>query len=272
MHDCSCINKDKASLLCSYICLRKTPLFAILLTIAALLIVDGDISLGQYIAFSAIMTNVIAPFKSTASFISKLQSIRTINERVQDINEEARMVSVNQIERLDNENAMIISNILIPEDDTLRITYKDTPINVKFQTKEEVRSFESLIAGDEYIPSNLRIGLPYENKKRQLIIAKSNPYLYRNHYDRTYAFGTRRSSEEYEYFYTISRMVGFSDLELDNKLSLSSLTPQELYFLGIARALWCKPKYIAICEPNENANTTVDDLTAELSLFVLTIK
>ena len=241
---------------------------AILLTIAALLIVDGDISLGQYIAFSAIMTNVIAPFKSTASFISKLQSIRTINERVQDINEEARMVSINQIERLDNDNAMIISNTLTPEDGTIRITYKDTPINVKFQTKEEVRSFEALVAGDEYIPLNLRIGLPYKNKKRQLIVAKSNPYLYKKSLRSNICLWNKaRSSEEYEYFYTISRMVGFSDLELDNKLSLSSLTPQELYFLGIARALWCKPKYIAICEPNENADTTVDDLISKIITF-----
>ena len=64
-------------------------------------------------------------------------------------------------------------------------------------------------------------------------------------------------------------MVGFSDLELDNKLSLSSLTPQELYFFGIARALWCKPKYIAICEPNENGNTTVDDLISRIITFCI---
>ena len=46
--------------------------------------------------------------------------------------------SINQIERLDNENAMFISNTLIPGNDTLRITYKDTPINVKFQTKKRL--------------------------------------------------------------------------------------------------------------------------------------
>ena len=240
----------------------------ILLTIAALLIVDGNISLGQYVAFSAIMTNVIAPFKTTASFISKLQSIRTINERVQDINEEARLVSMNPVQRLESSYAITIENTAAPQEGIFRIKQQDTPANITFATKDDISHFESLIAGDDHIPSYLRLGLPYENKKKQLIVARTKPYLYKKSLRANITLWKKaQSAQDYEEFYTISRILGFKDLELDKSLSVSSLLPEELYYLGIARALWCKPKYIVICEPNGDANVSIDSLISRISPY-----
>lgn len=246
---------------------------SILLTIAALLIIDGNMSLGQYIAFSAIMTNVIAPFKTTASFISKLQSIRTINERVQDINEEARLVAINPVQRLDASKAITISNTDKPKEDIFEITYQDTPVNIQFRSNDEVSYFESLIAADDYKPSYIHLGLPYENKKRQLIIARTKPYLFKKSLRSNISLWRKpHSTEDYEYFYMISRMLGFDDLELDSNLSLSSLSPHELYCLGIARALWCRPKYIIICEPSGDSNESTDALMGKIISFCLNQK
>ena len=109
---------------------------------------------------------------------------------------------------------------------------------------------------------------PYENKRKQLVVARTKPYLYKKSLRENISLWKKaQSAEDYEEFYTISRILGFKDLELDKSLSTSSLLPQELYYLGIARALWCKPKYIVICEPNDDVNVSIDSVISRIITY-----
>lgn len=242
-----------------------------LLTIAALLIMNGDISLGQYVAFSAIMSNVIAPFKSLSSFVTKLQSIRTIEERIQDITDEAEL----------NDS----SGQFIPSYDVIKIEYdgrdekgsdsaslmirqEELPLVLKVDTADSVTLLESLFARDGQLGNDLKVHVANKEGVNKFLTIRSNPYMYKQSVINNIVLwkkpGTSAESQR------LSRLI--NKLELDRHININSqdsasdesLTSVQILMISAARSLWREPDTVVIPLCENDDDQCVNDFASNL--------
>ena len=236
-----------------------------LLTIAALLIMNGDITLGQYVAFSAIMSNVIAPFKSLSSFVTKLQNIKTIEERIQDITDEAELVATSEQVLPSSEFIKIEYNDPIRQNaqsTSLTLSQSDLPLILKVDTPESVLVLETLFARDGQLGSNFRLHVPGEDGKGQLLTVRSKPYLYKQSIINNIVLWKKPGSsvESQNLTRMINKLGLAQQINIDSQDSLlgETLTNDQILMISAARSLWRKPETLVVplCEVQDNQSAS----------------
>lgn len=159
---------------------------AVLLTSASILIVDGRISLGEYIAFSAMLSLVISPMKRFSQFILSLQQIRTIHERVLDVCEEASLASNRSIRPTLNQEllSLMIANpaqlsdleIEFPQPLVLK---PDSSIGcLHLSSSEEMIRAERLLSGDVLTPTGVELRVDFSEGVKKVLVARTDPHIF----------------------------------------------------------------------------------------------
>jgi ABC-type bacteriocin/lantibiotic exporter with double-glycine peptidase domain len=163
----------------------------ILLTMAALLIMDGQITLGEYVAFQAILGSVLAPLKRIASFISSFQTLRATHDRILDVIEESSLQEKHGIgDKLNVDQLLTIelSTDSSTDDDSQKtpsLSIKSLSISREQKTtclvvKSIVQSkyFEMAVGGERLLSEQAEINIAHRDGIRELLIARSTPHLY----------------------------------------------------------------------------------------------
>ena len=223
---------------------------AVLLTVAAILIIEGDVSLGQYVAFSAIMSNVIQPFKNISSFVSKFQHIRTIEERVSDISDESLLME-GQLENVHLPDALISINLTSvnteSEIEPFVVSSIDLPAVLITNTFDEIEILERYLSGDDRTPSDLKIRLLSIESGSNVLIARSNAHLFNlGWFQNIFLWFKPLNIDDSARFYSLVKSIYSPDdvdADVDNA---SSLSQSQLSTLGCLRALWLRPDYIIL--------------------------
>lgn len=246
----------------------------VLLTISALLIISGKINLGEWVAFSAILGSVISPIKRFSRFISKLQAMRTTNERVQDIIDEATLQTEKGIKATENGELLTMLIKSKNSDDfnsgqrpiaSMKLMAGNITKTMLVDDSNTISQLEALFAGDYLLPANVDIRVLHEKGCRELLVARSNPYIYKTDLINNITMGCAISP-----LYNLCKpedlaeRIGIKVSEIDNVSSLEGLSAEELYRLGIVRALWRAPKALLITDSLSDAESNRSFLHREL--------
>ena len=161
----------------------------LLLTMATLLIMDGKINLGEYIAFQAILASVIVPAKRIARFISSFQALRATHDRILDVIEESELQESYGIGDKIQSDELLTIEILnksyshqpletLSPTNYLTIKRMSSATRLVVQSLEQKHFLEAALAGDHLLPENIKINMVYHDGSRRLLLARSKPYLY----------------------------------------------------------------------------------------------
>ena len=237
----------------------------VLLTLAAILIMQGEITLGEYIAFQAILSSVLAPIKKLSKFISNLQSIRATHERIQDITEEADLQISNglraasdgimlNIECESNGSKLNSSAITSPK----KVTIDDGEHRqLVVEDAHTMQILEDIISGDSLVKETIKLEIAFTHGARDLLVAKQKPYIYDVTLEDNIRLGL--TSSELSVGPSTRDLTSYFDWGGRDLSVLSSeieYTDDDLYIIGLLRALWRKPKAILMseCATRDNKN------------------
>lgn len=224
----------------------------VLLTMAGLLIMEGQITLGQYIAFQAILGSVIAPVKRISSFISSLQTLRATHDRILDIIEEASLQEKHGIgDRLADEYIITIStgsssreedSSTTPEDgslDHLRISRGQTAVCLRVRNGEQKEYFEVAVGGGRLLAKSTQINISHKEGVRELLIACARPHLYSGTVRDNVTLGfLSRHMDPKNNCNEIAEFVGWPSEYMSKNVEELAEDELDLKRLSIARAMW----------------------------------
>ena len=237
----------------------------ILLTVASFLIIDGQVSLGEYIGFSAMLSLVISPIKRFSHFIGSWQSMRTIHERVLDVCEEASLASTRSLRPTENEELMILglSDQFISQQPDyqrllpLRLNGNSMTTALYVPQDFSLETVEKILAGDDILPDCYKIQVIHRQGIKKFLVARSKPFLYPANLMLNVTLHTNTAMQ--------NQGVGVDDLIRDLQLDLRisdgqdtifSYSKMQLHRLGILRTLWQYPEVMVItaCEEDTAAH------------------
>ena len=225
---------------------------AVLLTMAALLIMDGQISLGEYVAFQAIIGSVIAPVKKAASFISNIQTLRATHDRILDVIEESTLQEKHGIgDSIESDQLIKIEitgdsrpnhsreNPEASPKTVLNITKEMDSVCLMVKNLEQKIYLEAVISGERLVADNVKLNIAHNDGSRELVIARSSPYLYPTSIKENITLGypSGRKSPFKEINELVS-MVGWRPERLANDIQELAGNELEMQRLSMMRALW----------------------------------
>lgn len=224
----------------------------VLLTMAALLIMDGQITLGEYVGFQAILASVIAPIKQIANFISKLQTLRATHERILDVIEESSLQEKHGIgDRLSADELLSIDVQVCSTEDSPLQSMQRIPIRSLSVSRGQQRTcllvknidqqiyLESAIAGELLHPKSVQINMAHTDGRRELLIALSKPHLYPGTIKDNISLGFPGSERfPIKVWNELATLVGWSPERLARDVQELAEDELELKHLSILRALW----------------------------------
>ena len=227
----------------------------ILLVVAAFLIIDGKISLGQYIGFSAMLSLVISPMKRFSRFIGSWQTMQTIHERILDVCEEASISRLNSIQPASNNELLYwdISSISQNQNsqynlnDPIRIDRSSTHNVLLVDSYQRLEMAESILSGDDILPDVLDVKVAYRDGVKKLLVARTKPYVYAKDLNSNVSVCTQSVLEDSDL--TVAMLIDELNFELSSNLTqidMKMLSTKQLYQLGVLRALWQKPEALVI--------------------------
>ena len=230
---------------------------AVLLVMAALLIIDGKISLGEYIGFSALLGQLIQPTRLLTSFVSKFQSMHAVLDRVTDVIDEARIQKQRGINQANNLLEIKSKNSEKDQDEIL-VDERSTNFELVFSGQQAIIDWESYFCGDEWLPGGLEINLLFDKGKRQVLFARLSPYLFKGSVKDNIEIGQKY----YDPDITPLLKNAFAILGLDAlslKQDIESIYDIEngMWILGIVRVLYQRPKAIMIPVINKSQQKLV---------------
>lgn len=240
----------------------------VMLTIATIFIMNGRITLGEYVAFSAIISLALSPVKSISQFISSLQSLRTTHERILDVIEESSLQYKYGIQATTNNELLIIQikselveetinndNFKIPEN---QIILKQGGPSRLLLTDDYQSSIdiEALIAGDNLLQDQIKMSVICIDGRRELLVARSKPYIYSSNLKQNLTLGQLDSPlarlGEAE---SIAEHLGVSIKSLQQGSIQANASANDLHRIGVFRALWRAPRALIITDlPEEDAS------------------
>lgn len=221
-----------------------------LLTIACLLIIDGQVSLGQYVAFSAIMSNVIGPFKNLAAFVKKFQHIKTIEDRVMDISEESLLME-DQLGCTNSAQTLIRIQERISDkngpDHSVLVNTEDLPAIMLVNDSTVVSRIETYLSGDDLCPPRLIFQKYSLDPNFKLLIARTTPHVFNMSWDENISLWNKPiTATDKDQFNQLVSSIHSPDDPMSSERQIGALTPGNIAALGILRALWLKPDCIII--------------------------
>ena len=245
----------------------------ILLVVAAFLIIDGQISLGQYIGFSAMLSLVISPMKQFSRFIGSWQTMQTIHERILDVCEEASIARLNSIQPASNNELLYwyISKISQNQNsqlnftDPLRIDRSSTNNVLLVDSYQRLEKVESILSGEDILPNVFNIKVAYRDGVKKLLVARTKPYVYPKNLNSNVSLRTQSVLEGSGL--TVEIIIDELKFELSSnftQIDMKMLSSKQLYQLGVLRALWQKPEALVIPITNEYTQTEQDDFHRSL--------
>ena len=223
---------------------------AVLLTVAAILIIKGNLSLGQYVAFSAIMSNVIPPFKNISSFATKFQHIKTIEERVSDISDESLLME-DQLENIQQPDTLLSINLTtVNTDSTIKpflIRSTDLPAVLITNTPDEIEILERYLSGDERSPNALKIRLLSSESGSNVLVARTNPHLFNlSWFKNIFLWSKPLNSEDSARFHGLLQSIYSPDNVQTDVDNVNTFSQSQLSTLGCLRVLWLRPDFIIL--------------------------
>ena len=224
----------------------------VLLTMAALLIMDGQITLGEYVAFQAILGSVIAPIKKIATFISSLQTLRATHDRILDVIEESSLQEKHGIG--DNIEGDQLLTIAITSDSSpdqptqslkalprslLKITKDVHSVCLVVNSLEQTRYLESVVSGERLVADSVKINIAHNDGSRELVIARTRPYLYPGSIKENITLGYPSGQDSpFKEINELVSLVGWHPERLANDIQELAEDELEVQRLSIMRALW----------------------------------
>ena len=249
----------------------------IMLTIAAILIMDGRITLGEYVAFSAIISLALSPVKSISQFISSLQSLRTTHERILDVIEESSLQHKYGIQPTTNSELLVIeikselaeerTNIdktIIAQNQIILKQGGPSRLLLTDNFKSSIL-LEALIAGDNLLPESIKMSVLHIDGRRELLVARSQPYIYSSNLKQNLTLGELESPlarlGEPE---VIAEHLGMTIKTLQQGSIQANASAKDLHRIGIFRALWRAPRALIITDLPEEDTASRDEFHKRL--------
>jgi ABC-type bacteriocin/lantibiotic exporter with double-glycine peptidase domain len=241
----------------------------IMLTIAAIFIMNGQITLGEYVAFSAIISLALAPVKSISQFISSLQSIRTTHERILDVIEESSLQYKYGIQSTANNELLVIQikdeleeeninkkNSKIQENQIILMQGGPSRLLLTDDYQSSI-DLEAIIAGDNLLHDQIKMSVLCIDGRRELLVARSQPYIYSSSLRQNLTLGQLDSPlaslGEAE---SIAEHLGVSIKSLQQGSIQANASANDLHRIGVFRALWRAPRALIITDlPEEEASS-----------------
>jgi len=241
----------------------------IMLTIAAIFIMNGQITLGEYVAFSAIISLALAPVKSISQFISSLQSIRTTHERILDVIEESSLQYKYGIQSTANNELLVIQikdeleeeninkkNSKIQENQIILMQGGPSRLLLTDDYQSSI-DLEAIIAGDNLLHDQIKMSVLCIDGRRELLVARSQPYIYSSSLRQNLTLGQLDSPlaslGEAE---SIAEHLGVSIKSLQQGSIQANASANDLHRIGVFRALWRAPRALIITDlPEEESSS-----------------
>lgn len=228
-----------------------------LLTFAALLIMDGNISLGEYVGFSAIVSQLIAPTKKLTSFISKYQSMNAIFDRIIDVIDESRVQSKRGIQFKYSNNTILvikINNVDQSAKDSNSLVQLDEAsphLELEFSSLRSLQEWESYLNGDKWLPHSINIEISCIKSRKMVLLSTPSPYLFRGSLLQNIIIGNNPPDPLfYQLELALFREFGFNDFTLSQDVDIVRNIDNGLLLLSIARALHQQPRALLVSITN----------------------
>ncbi|MAJ62219.1 MAG: hypothetical protein CBC48_21125 [bacterium TMED88] len=230
-----------------------------LLTFAALLIMSGNISLGEYVGFSAIVSQLIAPTKKLTSFVSKYQSMNAIFDRIIDVVDESRVQAKRGIQ-YKNSNNTILTIAIKNADQTLKdstslvqVDEASQHLELEFSSLRSLQDWESYLNGDTWLPHSISVEISCIQSKKMALLSSPSPHLFSGTLIQNINIGNDPPD------YSSSPLVldlyndfGFDDFSLSQNVGIVNNIENGLLALSIARALHQQPRALLVSITNAN--------------------
>lgn len=222
----------------------------LLLTMATLLIMEGQINLGEYIAFQAVLASVIVPAKRIAKFISSFQALRATYDRIQDMIEESKLqqaYGISDKTQPDELLTVTIYNKTINSENQdvdsamNRLSIKTKPKGTCLIVKslEQKHYLEAALAGEHLLPESININIAHRDGSRRLLVARSTPYLYPGTVSENITLGIPAGQDSVvNNLNELATIAGWRPEQLANDVQELANKDLELRILSIMRALW----------------------------------
>ena len=246
-----------------------------MLTFASLLIIDGEVSLGQYIGFSAMLSLVISPIDRLARFISSWQTMQTVHERVLDVCEESSLAASRSLKPTENGDYMswtVIngfgqqSSSLTPQ--SIRLSSQSNKKVLKVDNVKSMNQVEHLLSGDDVLPSCYEVRVLHRDGIKKFLVARSKPHIYNLSFiDNISLYADHYLTDSNQ---TIADVI--DQLELGLSVAspyeeLKGYSQKELHRFGILRTLWHKPHVMVITSCDADSASEEHDFHLLLSQF-----
>lgn len=228
-----------------------------LLTFAALLIMEGNISLGEYIGFSAIVGQLIAPTKKLTSFVSKYQSMKAIFDRIIDVVDESRVQSKNGLQYKNSNNAIL--TIAIKNDGQkfkdsaplIKLDESSQNLELEFSSLQSLQEWESYLNGDRWLPHSINVEIFCVQSKKKVLLSTPAPHLFSGTLMQNIIIGNNSpDSRAYQLELDLFHDFGFNDFTLSQSIGIISNIENGLLALSIARALHQQPRALLVSITN----------------------
>lgn len=242
----------------------------VLLTMAALLIMDGQITLGEYVAFQAILGSIIAPVKKIASFISNFQSLRATHDRILDVIEESSLQEKHGIGDGTKGNELICLSIntssrpnerrenLLME--PLRINKRMGCVCLAVNSMDQLTYLESVMSGERLVADCVELNISHNDGSRELMIARTRPYLYPGTIKENITLGFPSGQDTpFNELNELVTLVGWRVDQLANDAQEVAEDNMEMKRLSIARALWRGGAGILINDIEKTSDKNIAD-------------
>lgn len=228
-----------------------------LLTFAALLIMAGNISLGEYVGFSAIVSQLIAPTKKLTSFVSKYQSMNAIFDRIIDVVDESRVQAKRGIQHK-NSSSTILKIWINSADQTfsadassIQLDESSDHLELNFSSLRSLQEWESYLNGDRWLPLAISVEISCMQSKKKVLLSTPSPHLFAGTLIQNINIGNDPPD------YSSSPLVldlyhdlGFDDFSLSQDIGIVSNVENGLLALSIARALHQQPRALLVSITN----------------------
>ena len=228
-----------------------------LLTFAALLIMEGNISLGEYIGFSAIVGQLIAPTKKLTSFVSKYQSMKAIFDRIIDVVDESRVQSKNGLQYKNSNNAIL--TIAIKNDGQkfkdsaplIKLDESSQNLELEFSSLQSLQEWESYLNGDRWLPHSINVEIFCVQSKKKVLLSTPAPHLFSGTLMQNIIIGNNSpDSRAYQLELDLFHDFGLNDFTLSQSIGIISNIENGLLALSIARALHQQPRALLVSITN----------------------
>lgn len=244
----------------------------LLLTMATLLIMEGKINLGEYIAFQAVLASVIVPAKRVAKFISSFQALRATHDRILDLIEESTLQEAYGIGDKTQPDELLTIKIhnescgdqtIHPESipGQLIINKLSSATCLVVESLAQKHFLESILAGERLMPECISINMAHHDGSRCLLLARSKPYLYPGTISENVTLGIPSGQDSFiNNLNQMATFVGWKPERFANDVQELANNDVDLNILSIMRVLWSGSSGIIVSDFDDRLKQSNEDL------------